>query len=159
MNAKSKGTKSKTKTETRNSSDYVRQHVVVGWWSLVAFITLGIVLEAMHGLKIGWYLGVDAEQRRLMWTLAHTHGTLISIVHLCFAWTASKLIDWKDSLRATASRCLMAAGVLMPLGFLLGGVYAFDNDPGLGILLVPPGAFLFLITAVLTALAARDIKL
>lgn len=157
MSAKSKEKNSQLSPSP--ASNYVRQHIVVGWWSLAAFITLGIVLEALHGLKVGWYLGVDSEQRRLMWTLAHTHGTLISIVHLCFAWTVSKLDDWKDSLRAAASRCLMAAGVLMPLGFLLGGVYAFDNDPGLGILLVPPGAFLFLISAVMTAMAAKNIKL
>jgi len=27
--------------------------------------------------KIGWYLNVDQEMRRLMFTLAHAHGTLL----------------------------------------------------------------------------------
>ena len=28
------------------------------------------------------------EARRLMWTLAHTHGTLLGLVHLAFSATA-----------------------------------------------------------------------
>ena len=30
------------------------RHLRVGWWSLVVFVAMGLVLEAMHGLKIGW---------------------------------------------------------------------------------------------------------
>lgn len=146
-------------SQRRASTVYARLHAVFGWWSLLAFLTLGIVLEAMHGFKVGWYLDVGNEQRRLMWTLAHTHGTLLSLVNICFAWSVSKLHGWDRRRRTIASRCLLAAGVLMPAGFLLGGVFALNNDPGLGILLVPPGALLFLVAVLLTALAARDLEL
>ena len=36
-------------------------HLRVGWWSLLIFLTLGLILEGMHGLKVGWYL--DVSQR------------------------------------------------------------------------------------------------
>ena len=56
--------------------------------------------------------------------------------------------------RATASRCLLAALVLIPLGFLLGGAYTHRGDPGLGILLVPPGALCLFVAVFLTARAS-----
>ena len=51
-------------------------HLKLGWVWLLLFATLGLVLEGLHGLKAGFYLNVGMETRRLMWTLAHTHGTL-----------------------------------------------------------------------------------
>ena len=38
-----------------------RRHLRFGWWSLLSFLTLGIALEAMHGLKVQWYLDVSNE--------------------------------------------------------------------------------------------------
>ena len=52
-----------------------------------------------------------------------------------------------------ASRALVAAGVLLPLGFFLGGLVYYGGDPGLGIVLVPIGAIL-LIAALISI--ARD---
>src|SRR5882724_2082352 len=42
-----------------------------GWWSLLVFLSLGGGLEILHGFKIGWYVDVGNEMRRLMFTLAH----------------------------------------------------------------------------------------
>ncbi len=53
-----------------------------GWWSLLVFLSLGAVLEALHGFKIGWYVDVGNETRRLMFTLAHAHGTLLALVNI-----------------------------------------------------------------------------
>ena len=64
-----------------------------GWWSLLLFLTLGIVLEAMHGFKVGWHLDVGNEARRLLWTLAHAHGTLLALIHIGFALTVRALSD------------------------------------------------------------------
>ena len=64
-----------------------RRHLRLGWWSLLVFLVLGGVLETLHGLKVGWYLDVDNETRRLMWTLAHAHGSLLGLLHLGFAFT------------------------------------------------------------------------
>jgi hypothetical protein len=127
-------------------------HLRFGWWSLLVFLALGIVLEGLHGFKVGWYLDVSNETRRLMWTLAHAHGTLLAIVHLAFGLTVESLAEarWPR----TASACLRGASILLPCGFFLGGVWIHDGDPGLGILLVPVGAALLLVGV---AAAARSI--
>lgn len=53
------------------------------------FIVLGIALETMHAFKVGSYLNAGNEIRRLMWTLAHAHGTLLALVHLAFGATVA----------------------------------------------------------------------
>jgi hypothetical protein len=130
---------------TSGSSDLAcaRFHVRVAWWTLLAFLTMGIALESLHAFKIGWYLDVRNETRRLMLTLAHAHGTLLSLIHLGFGYTLTMLPGWQSRTRAIASWGLLAAGVLLPGGFLLGGAIGWSKDtgdPGLGILLVPVGA-------------------
>ena len=51
-----------------------------------------------------------------------------------------------------ASACLIAAGILMPLGFFLGRGFVYAEDPGLAVFLVPPGALLLFIAVLLTAI-------
>lgn len=131
----------------------VHRHIRFGWWSLLCFLSLGIALEAMHGFKVGYYLDTNNETRRLMWTLAHTHGTLLAIVHLVFAATLRNLPKENPKLQKMASPCLCGASVLMPGGFFLGGVIIYGGDPGLGILLLPVGALLLLLTVLQTALS------
>ena len=121
---------------------YARRHLLFGWWSLLLFLTLGIVLESLHGLKVGWYLDVGNEARRLMWTLAHTHGTLLGLVHLAFAVTACPPAAPAAPWRRWASSCLIGASALLPTGFFLGGVFIYGGDPGLGVILVPVGGLL-----------------
>lgn len=133
----------------------VRGHLRIGWASLLLFLSLGIVLEALHGLKLGLYLDVGNESRRLLWTLAHAHGTLLSLVHLGFALTVHLLPDWAPRPRAWASWSLTGATVLMPAGFFLGGLFLHGGDPGLGIALLPLGAGLLLAAAVLTVRGTR----
>jgi hypothetical protein len=120
------------------------------------FLTLGLILESLHGLKVGFYLDVSNSTRRLMWTLTHAHGTLLSILNLVFAMSIRLTPDWKASSRTLASRSLLGALVLIPLGFFLGGVFIYGGDPGLGIILVPPGAFLLFLSVLLTARACRE---
>lgn len=119
-------------------------HMRFGWWSLVVFSTLGIVLEMFHGFKIGWYLDGANESRRLMWTLAHAHGTLLSLVHIALAnsapWLAATDVRW----RQIASPCLYTATITLPGGFFLAGLNTYSGDPGLGIVLAPIGGFLLL---------------
>jgi len=138
------------------SAQLVRRHLVFGWWSLLAFLTLGIGLESLHALKVGWYLDVSNHTRRLMWTLAHAHATLLSLIHLAFGFTLATLTGGYRNWNRLASRCLVSAGVLIPGGFFLGGLVIYDGDPGVGILLLPIGALL-LFGAVF--LAARGVTL
>lgn len=133
-----------------------RRHLRLGWWSLFAFAALGVGLEALHGFKVAWYLAVANETRRLMWTLAHAHGTVLALVHLGFAASLPALAGrgGLDRRLRVASRALQAAALLLPLGFFLGGVWIYEGDPGLGILLVPVGAALLLTGSLAAALKA-----
>lgn len=134
----------------------VRRHLSYGWWSLLIFLTLGVLLEALHGFKAAMYLNVSNEMRRLLWTLAHAHGTLLALIHIAFAVTLPHLPRWLGTARERASRCLLAATVLLPAGFFLGGLVLHGNDPGLGIVLVPLGALLLFVAVLITARAFRD---
>jgi len=128
-------------------------HLQVGWWGLLVFLTLGLTLETLSGFKIGLYVDVSSSTRRLMWTLAHAHGTLLAIVNIVFAITFRMAAGWSVTTGVLASRCLRGALVLMPLGFFLGGIRTYGGDPGLGVLLVPPGGFLLFVAVFLTARA------
>jgi hypothetical protein len=127
------------------------RHLRFGWWALLLFLVLGLVLESLHGFKIGWYLNVSNQTRRLLWTLAHAHGTLLALVNVAFAVSVPRLADGSASRRQLASKCLLSASVLLPAGFLLGGMTIYAGDPGLGILLVPVGALLLLLAVLLIA--------
>jgi hypothetical protein len=122
---------------------YARRHNAFGWWLLLVSSTLGLLLELLHGFKVQAYLAVSNETRRLMWTLAHAHGVLIALVNLVFAIS---LETGGVSPRhvSTISVALIAAGILIPGGFLLAGVAFYEGDPGVGVVLVPVGAVMLL---------------
>lgn len=128
----------------------VRLHLRRGWLSIAVFVVLGAVLEVLHALKAPVYLDVGSETRRLMWTLAHAHGTLFGLLHVAFAATMASL---GEPLPRQAGRALTAAGVLLPLGFFLGGLWTWGGDPGLGVVLAPVGALAAIFAVVRTALA------
>ena len=137
-----------------------RRHLCFGWWALLFFLVLGFVLEGLHAFKVGWYLNVENDTRRLMWTLAHTHGTLLAVVNLAFGLSLAVLPLGSRRSLMVSSRCLMAANVLLPAGFFVGGIFSIAGDPGLGIVLVPIGALLLLVGVLVTArgsLAATDV--
>ena len=132
----------------------VRTHFRWGWWSLLLFLALGMFLDGLHGFKAGFYLDASSATRRLMWTLAHAHGTLLSILHLVLAGFLNAHVDWPDRPRRVASRALMGASILLPAGFFLGGLFIYDGDPGLGVYLVPVGALLLFVAIFLAARAS-----
>jgi hypothetical protein len=138
------------KASPRTEDPLINRHLRFGWWSLAVFGTLGLVLETLHGFKIGAYLDVSNETRRLMWTLAHAHGTLLGLVHLCFALTVRQA-NLDVTRLGRASRCLIAASLLLPGGFFLGGIRFYAGDPGVGVALVPLGAALAIFAMVSVA--------
>lgn len=112
---------------------------------MAVFIGLGIALEALHALKIPEYLSPENSARRLMWTLAHAHGTLFSMVLIVLGLTIEKTANAENVRRfLSASRMVHIGWIFMPVGFFLGGVQFFGGDPGWGIFLVPVGAFAML---------------
>jgi hypothetical protein len=130
--------------DERETGRLVRRHLAFGWWALAVFAALGLLLEAGHGLKLGWYLDVTSETRRLSLTLGHAHGTLLGLVNLAFALSLPHA-QLSPVAAARASFALRAATVLLPLGFLLGGVVFYAGDPGFAIVLVPPSGALLVV--------------
>lgn len=115
---------------------------------LFVALAFGIVLETLHGFKAVSYL-MDPV-RLEFWSLAHFHGIGLALVNLVIgSWAGSKLLENRFT-----SVSLMAGSVLLPLGFLLGGIGHFDSDPGLGIFLAPVGAALVLYAIGALVLAA-----
>jgi hypothetical protein len=135
-----------------SADEVVRRHLVWGWWSLAVFTTLGLVLEAAHGLKLGWYVDLTSATRRLSFTLAHAHGTLLGLVNIAFALSLGR-VTLSAVAVARASFALRAVTVLLPLGFLLGGVAFYAGDPGFAIVLVPPSGALLVVALVVIARA------
>ena len=136
-----------------------RTHFQWGWWSLLVFLTLGLFLESLHAFKAPFYLDASSSTRRLMWTLAHAHGTLLSLVHLALAAFVNSHIDWPNRSRKIASRALMGGGILLPAAFFFGGLFTYDGDPGLLIYLVPVAALLMWLAVFLTARACSCFRI
>jgi uncharacterized membrane protein len=127
-----------------------------GWWSLLVFLSLGGALETLHGFKIGWYVDVGNETRRLMFTLAHAHGTLLALINIAAGLTARKVDRFE--LRSSVSFALIWAAILLPAGFFFGGIIIYDGDPGLGVWLVPVGAILLFYSVARIALDLSKLK-
>ena len=128
-----------------------RRHRRFGWTALFAWMCGGLVLELFHGFKVGDYL-LDPLRREL-WTLAHFHGALLSVVNLVYVrWAEAPGLS--AAARGRASWALIAGSVLMPVGFLLGGLQHFEGDPGFGIFLAPLGALALLYPAAAQVRAA-----
>jgi hypothetical protein len=138
---------------TDDTPELARRHLRFGWYVLAAFSVLGLGLELLHAFKLGLYLDVASETRRLMWRLAHAHGTLLALVNIAFGACAARLEPGRARRRASA--CFIVAALSMPLGFFLGGAFADPADPSALIALVPAGAALLVAGAISAARAVR----
>ncbi|MEM6456355.1 MAG: hypothetical protein AAF772_14770 [Acidobacteriota bacterium] len=121
-----------------------------GWAAASAFLFFGIGLELLHFVKAPFY--VDVHMRREMWTLAHAHGVLIALFTIVYAAIAPGVVP-RATARVRASWLLRIGALLVPVGFLAGGVGSAEGDPSLGIVLVPIGATLVLLAFLLVAQA------
>ena len=135
------------------TDDYSRRHLAFGWWALLVFAGLGLTLESLQGFKVSAYLDVSNETRRLMWRLAHAHGALLAAINVLFALTLRSAPPPRAANVRRTSVALVAATLLLPFGFFLGGVTFYGGDPGVGVLLVPVGAVLLLVAIVWIARA------
>lgn len=131
-------------------NSYVIRHLKFGWCCILGFVVLGLVLDYFHAFKVGWYLNVGNETRRLMGTLAHAHGTLLGGLNIAYAATLYVVGDRLLGKAKFTSACLMSATLLMPLGFLLAGLFTLKDEPGFAVFLVPIGGLLLLISLGLT---------
>jgi hypothetical protein len=133
------------RSELSQTASLIRQ----GWISLAFWIAFGILIEGLIGFRTPALL--DDPVRRDMFRLAHAHGALLNLVMLTAAICVRiELIR----LSPLSSLSLRFAVILLPVGFLLGGLWHYSDDPGLGILLVPIGALLLLLFAFSVGLSA-----
>ena len=114
-----------------------------GWISLALWIAFGILLEGFNAFRSPAYL--DDATRRDLFRLAHAHGTLLNMVLLLAAICVR--LDLIRIGRMT-SLGLRSSVVLLPAGFLFGGLWRFKDEPGIAIFLVPIGAVLLLASSV-----------
>ncbi|HMF94099.1 MAG TPA: hypothetical protein VKE96_07395 [Vicinamibacterales bacterium] len=140
---------------TTGTVDYAARHLRVGWRALLVFATLGLILESLQGFKVAAYLDVSNETRRLMWRLAHAHGTLLGVINVLFAFTL-KSSSSPPPAAPRISIALVAATLLLPLGFFLGGAWFYAGDPGVGVVLVPLGAVALLAALFWIARSTRN---
>jgi hypothetical protein len=133
--------------ESVDDAIYVQRHLRVGWWAFLVFATFGLLLESFQGFKVRAYLDVSNETRRLMWTLAHAHGALLGLVNVIVGLSIRIVPEAGVAHRRLTSAALLAATVLIPGGFFLGGVVFYGGDPGLGVLILPIGAVALLLAA------------
>ncbi len=129
--------------------NFARRHLVCGWCFLLLYLFVGLLLEALHGFKFGWYLDVDNEMRRLMLTLGHAHGTLLALVNIAAGLTLRSLDGF--TIRPSASVSLVWSAILLPGGFFLGALMPHGGDPGIGVGLVPVGGLMLLYGVARTA--------
>jgi hypothetical protein len=123
-----------------------------GRWGLVVWLVGGMALETLHLVKAPSYL--EDSLRRELWTLAHAHGALLSAVGLLLVVLVPRLALAPARLRRI-DRLTTAGLILLPLGFLLGGIAHGEADPSPFVVLVPVGAVLLAVALVLVALARR----
>jgi len=112
-------------------------HLRLGWLLLLVGVLAGVFVEGLLGFK--WAGLLSDPLRRELLRLAHFHAGLLGLVNLVYAGFADPS-GVTEPVRRAASVALRWGTVCLPLGFLLGGLWHPEGDPGLGIVLVPLGA-------------------
>jgi hypothetical protein len=129
-----------------------RSHERFGWVLVAAGVAFGTFVESLLGFKTVSFL-LD-PMRHELWTVAHFHAAFLGLVNLAYARGADAETVGVSA-RVMLSRALLIGSVLLPLGFFLGGFRHSEGDPGIGILLAPPGALLVAAALVARAIYAR----
>jgi amino acid transporter len=122
-----------------------------GWISLIFWMSIGLLLETLMAYKSPGYL--DDQQRRELFRLAHAHGALLGLVLVVASF-------WVKQAGVAVSRAavgtLRLGAVILPVGFLLAGVWHPEGDPGPTIWLVPAGAVSLLFGLISIARPSRS---
>jgi hypothetical protein len=143
-------------TEDKNENDKainVSGLLLQAWISIAVWMSFGLLLESLIGYRVPAYLRDDV--RREIFRLAHTHGTLLNLVLLGAALCIERGLALPSKMGLMAFR---VGVVLMPVGFLLGGIWHTEGEPGLGVWLAPLGGVLVIMGAVDMALSALKKK-
>ena len=86
-------------------------------------------------------------------TLAHAHGVLLGLVNIALGATLKAMPTIDPRSCRIGSPLLLAGCIMLPLGFLLGGLVTYGGDPGFGIFLVAPSATIVAVAVLLITIA------
>ena len=139
-------------SDDRNAQPWIRPAIFQALVGIAVWMTFGLLLEGLIGYKTPDYL--HDSVRRELFRLAHAHGTLLSLLLLGLALVCDRF----DVKPANFVPMVLRGGVvLMPIGFLLGGLWHYESDPGVGIWLVPVAAVMvvFGVVSLAAAFVAR----
>jgi hypothetical protein len=128
----------------------VKSLSIQGWWSLAVWLSFGLFLEGLIGFRTPVYL--QDEMRRELFRLAHAHGTVFSVVMLVAVAFVERRLAGPPTL---ALRLLQLGSLIMPLGFLLGGIWHTETDPNIAVFLSPAGALMIIFAVISIALTVR----
>ncbi len=106
---------------------------------IVIWMSFGLLLEGFIGFRVPSYMSVAV--RRELLQLAHTHGTLLNLILLVVAICAKCELVFPGKLAIVVLR---TGSILMPLGFLFGGIWLIKDEPNLSIFLAPLGGLLMI---------------
>lgn len=137
-------------SEQGAKSKLIASLIFQAWIGIAFWMSFGLLNEGLIGFRIPGYVADDV--RRELFRLAHAHGTLLSLMLLGAAFSVNRLTE--DAAPSFGVWPLRIGAVMVPLGFLIGGMWHFKGDPGLGVWLVPPAALLVIFGAITVALAS-----
>jgi hypothetical protein len=142
---------SKTENNTRKTTG-VSGLMFQAWLGIAVWMSFGLLLESLIGYRVPLYLNDDL--RRELFRLAHTHGASLNMVLLL----AAICIERGLAAGNIAIWALRLGVIIMPLGFLLGGIWHTESDPGIGIFLSPLGGVLVIFGVIHLAVSALKSK-
>lgn len=135
----------KTEAPAINEGSALKQ----AWVSIAVWMTLGLLLEGLLAFRSPAYL--QDEVRREMFRLAHSHGGVLNLLLLAAAFYVR---IFSPKFPNIAMLALRVGVVLMPVGFLLGGIWHYNSDPGPGVFLAPLGGLVIIFGVVSVAVSA-----
>lgn len=123
------------------------------WLGVAVWLSFGLLLESLTAYRVPAYLNDPLRQE--LFRIAYIHGILLNIILLAAVICAAQGL----TLISKAARWAIGLGsVLMPLGFLLGGIWHFEGEAGLGVWLVPAGGLLSIFGVINLAFSALKRK-
>jgi hypothetical protein len=140
------GNETTEKAAVTNVRSLLRQSFV----GLAAWLSFGLLLEGFIGFRVSAYMS-DLTRRELF-QLAHTHGTLLSLLLLLCTLTISKQLVYPNK---SAVLALRLGAILMPFGFLLGGIWTRGEEPNFLIFLAPIGGISVIFGVINLALSIK----
>ena len=122
-----------------------------GWIGIAFWMSFGLLVEGLIGFRAPVYL--QDPVRRELFRLAHTHGTVLSMLLLIVVLYLAKNFIVPP---LAALWSLRIGTLLMPVGFLLGGLWHYESDPGVLVFLAPVGGLMIIFGVI--AIAASTFK-